>query len=226
MSQSRRAPLRTYGSKPRKFTPTQLWDGSRDVPRRPALGENTNELNDKKNTGLGGFMKGVVEWLSPKKPPLPQISKVRRGSNKENKLSKPDERFSLSDDEDDADTSVESFATLVATASKKEDKDIAEPKEGIELLLQFCTKDETVRFTEYIEEALKTASIHKLGEATYSEVFTLNRKDGTTAVLKIIPFNTTPDEKDTSMSNLEDLIQEIRISRAMANIEGFADFQG
>jgi hypothetical protein len=227
MSQTRRAPLRTYGSKPRKVTVTQLWDGSRDVPSRPALGENTNEVIDKKNnSGLGGFMKGMVEWLSPKKPHLAQLPKARKASGKENKLSKRGQRFSLSDDENDADTTVESMATLVDSNPKKEDEVILEPKEGIDLLLQFCSKDEVVGFSEYVNGALSTADIRKLGEATYSEVFTLKTNDGTTAVLKIIPFKASEDEKDTSMSNLEDLVQEIRISRAMANIDGFADFQG
>jgi hypothetical protein len=171
-------------------------------------------------------MKGVVEWLSPKKPHPPQLPKPRRVSGKENKLSKGVERFSLSDDENDADTSVDSIATLVDSGPKKEDKVISELKEGIDLLLQFCSKDEVVAFSGYINEVLETADIRKLGEATYSEVFTLKRTDGTTAVLKIIPFKASDDEKDSLMSNMEDLVQEIRISRAMASIDGFADFQG
>jgi hypothetical protein len=68
------------------------------------------------------------------------------------------------------------------------------------------------------------AEIRKIGEASYSEVFSLKHGDGTTAVLKMVPFDV--EGKDTSISNLEDILQEIRISRAMTKIEGFADFHG
>jgi hypothetical protein len=213
--------MRTYGSKPRKISSTHLWDGKRDVPRRPVLGETTAGINERK-TGLGGFVKGVVDWLSPKKT-RPVIA--RRVSGKENKLSKRDERFSLSDDEDDANTSVESVATLVASTPKKEDK-VLESKSGVDLLLQLCSREEIVVFSEYIDELLENAEVRKLGEASYSEVFTLRQSDGTTTVLKIVPFSDISEEKDVSTSNLEDILQEIRISRAMTNIDGFANFKG
>ena len=96
----------------------------------------------------------------------------------------------------------------------------------IDLLLQFSSKEEVVGFSEYIDGILENAEIRKLNEASYSEVFTLKHNDGTTNVLKIVPFLETSHEKDNSMSNLEDILQEIRISRVMANIQGFADFQG
>ena len=217
--------IRTYGSKPRKVLSTHLWDGTRDVPRRQPLDENTAEITERKNTsGIGGFMKGVVDWLSPKKP---RQAIPRKVSGKDNKLSKRRERFSLSDD-DVVDVSIASTAdTLIASTPKKmEEKLSVQPKEGVELLLQLCSKEEVVGFSTYIDGILENAEIRKLSEATYSEVFTLKQNDGTTNVLKIVPFLETRDEKDNSMSNLEDILQEIRISRVMANIEGFADFQG
>ena len=217
--------IRTYGSKPRKVLSTHLWDGTRDVPRRQPLDENTAEITERKNTsGIGGFMKGVVDWLSPKKP---RQAIPRKVSGKDNKLSKRRERFSLSDD-DVVDVSIASTAdTLIASTPKKmEEKLSVQPKEGVELLLQLCSKEEVVGFSTYIDGILENAEIRKLSEATYSEVFTLKHNDGTTNVLKIVPFLETRDEKDNSMSNLEDILQEIRISRVMANIEGFADFQG
>jgi serine/threonine-protein kinase haspin len=165
-------------------------------------------------------VKGVVDWLSPKKT-RPVERKV---SGKENQLSRRDERFSLSDD-DDADTSVESTSTLVASTPKK-DKVALEPKSGVELLLQFCSTEKEVGFKEYIGELLATAEVQKLGEASYSEVFTLKQSDGTTTVLKIVPFSELNREKDTSTTNLDDILQEIRISRAMTSIDGFANFKG
>jgi hypothetical protein len=180
-------------------------------------------------------MKGVVEWLSPRKARVPSVREVSaRGAGKENKLAR-ERRFSLSDDDDEGDVSVASSATtttLVASTPKKEkeaetetEKDL-EAKEGIDLLLDLCSKNEVVAFDEYITGLLDTATITKLGEATYSEVFTLRHHDGTTAVLKVIPFNQGEGDRDTSMSSLQDILQEIRISRAMAKVEGFADFQG
>ena len=225
MANSRKpAIIRTYGTKPRKLSSTHLWDGSRDVPRRQPLSENTTEINERKNTsGLGGFMKGVVDWLSPKKPRQTMSRKV---SGKETKLSKRSERFSLSDD-DDGDVSIPSTEdTLIASTPKKEEKLTPELKKGIDLLLQFCSKEEVVGFSEYIDGVLENAQVRKLSEASYSEVFTLKHNDGTINVLKVVPFLENDEKKDNSMSNLEDILQEIRISRQMANIEGFADFQG
>lgn len=221
MSETRKPIIRTYGSKPRKISSTSLWDGKRDIPRRPVLGEIPTGINEKK-PGLGGFVKGVVDWLSPKKSRPP----VRRVSEKENKLSSRDERFTLSDDEEDAETSFESVATLVASTPKKEDGLTVEKKFGIDLLLQFCEREEEVVFTKYIDELLHDATVLKLGEASYSEVFTLKKSDGTTTVLKIVPFSDITEGKDASASNLEDILQEIRISQAMTNTDGFTDFKG
>ena len=159
-------------------------------------------------------MKGVVEWLSPRKARVPAVRKVSSRSTrstrsgKENRLSR-ERRFSLSDEDDDeGDVSIASTATstLVSSTPKKEkekEADVSvEKKEGFDLLLEFSTANEVVEFEAYIQGLLKTARISKLGEATYSEVFTLIDNDGTTAVLKVIPFNSA-DEKDTSMSNLQ-----------------------
>jgi hypothetical protein len=221
MTDARKPVMRTYGSKPRKISATHLWDGSRDVPRRQPLGDNTTENDERKSTsGLGGFMKGVVDWLSPRKQQRPTAT------TKENKLSKRNRRFSLSDDEVGDVSNTSTADTLIASTPKKEEKLTPELKEGIDLLLQFCSTGEIVEFTEYIDGLLENAELRKLGEASYSEVFTLKHNDGTTNVLKIVPFFENSSEKDNSMSNLEDILQELRISRVMANVEGFADFQG
>lgn len=213
--------MRTYGSKPRKLSSTYLWDGSKDVPRHYALAENSNHLNERKNaSGLSGIVKGVVGWLSPKKS-----RPVFKGSDKENMLSEQDASAGSHDD-DHSETGDTSSATLVTSTPKKEEKLEAETKTGIDLLLKFCSEDEILGFSQYINGLLQHAEVKKLGEASYSEVFNLKRNDGTTAVLKIIPFAEHPREKDTSVTKLEDILQEIRISRIMTDVEGFADFQG
>jgi hypothetical protein len=225
MAESRKpAVVRTYGAKPRKASITHLWDGSRDVPRPQPLNENATELNKRNNTGgLGGFVKGVVDWLSPKKQRQTMSRKV---SGKENKLSNRSERFSLSEDDDGQVSVASTEDTLIASTPKKEEKLTPEPKKGVDLLLQFCSKDEVVGFSEYIDGLLENAQVKKLGEATYSEVFTVKRNNGTISVLKVVPFLEDNEKKDNSMSNLQDILQEIRISRVMAKVEGFADFRG
>lgn len=197
------------------------------------LGENKNHVNERKHerkqSALGGLVKGVVEWLSPKKSrPVQQTAREDKG--KEN-TSRRRERFSFSEDEENddniANTSSESNLTLIASTPTKEKEVISEPKTGIDLLLQFCERDHVVDFTEFMDELLKAADIKKLGEASYSEVFMLTRNNGSKSVLKIVPFNEKLDEKQSSsLSKLDDILQELRISKAMTKIDGFADFKG
>jgi hypothetical protein len=221
--------VRTYGSKPRKVSTTHLWDGTRDVPRRVPLGDNTaTQTNERKQArGLGGFVKGVVDWLSPRKS---RQTVSRKLSGKENSPSRQSHRVCLDDDDDDDDNADVSIAstenTLVASTPKKDHKATPEPKTGLGLLLQFCVKDSILDFSEYIAEQLTTANVIKLGEASFSEVFTIKHQDGRSTVLKIVPFNDTVEDKDHLTSNLGDILQELRISNVMANVDGFADFQG
>jgi hypothetical protein len=226
--------VRTYGSKPRKPSSTHLWDGARDVPRRPALADTTqkatNEPAKATSSGISGFVKGVVDWLSPKKT---RQKAPRKGSAQQNGPSRRARRISLTDDSDDGndfhdgDISTASTAdTLIASTPKKDTKATPEPLSGLDLLLQFCVKHNVVDFSEHITQKLATASINKLGEASFSEVFALKHPDGKSGVLKIVPFNETLDETNALISNLEDILQEIRISTALAKVDGFADFQG
>src|SRR5271156_607640 len=225
MSLSGKTSIRTYGSKPRKVSSTSLWDGSRDVPRARALVDSTNQINHerKNSSGLTGLVKGVVEWLSPKKS---RSTESRNISDKENNPSKLRKRVPIFDEEEVSDdASIKSVSTLISSTPRKESTG-SEPKEGVGLLLQFCSKEEIVVFSEYMNTLLENATVEKLGEASYSEVYTLTAADGTTTVLKVVPFLDTLQEKDTGMSNLDDILQEIRISRAMTKLEGFADFRG
>jgi hypothetical protein len=229
--------LRTYGSKPRKPSSTHLWDGTRDVPRRPALADTTqkttNEPAKAASSGISGFVKGVVDWLSPKKT---RNKAPRKGSVRQNGPSRRARRISLSDDSDDSDggndfhdgdiSTASTADTLIASTPKKDTKATPEPLGGLDLLLQFCVEHNILDFSEYISERLVTASISKLGEASFSEVFALKHPDRKSSVLKVVPFNETLDENDTLTSNLEDILQEIRISTALAKVDGFADFQG
>jgi hypothetical protein len=206
--------MRTYGSKPRRITSTDLWDGNRDVPRRRPLAENNNEINEPKNdSGSGSIVKGVVGWLSPKKS---------RGADSPTvpapETAKKDDVESLSED-DENNVSVASSTgtadTLIASTPNKDKLDPEIPT-GIDLLLQFCLKNEILQFNQYVDDLLVDATLRKLGEATYSEVFVLTEADVTTTVLKIIPLTElTADGKGSSTTTIEDILQEIRISRRM-----------
>jgi hypothetical protein len=221
--------MRTYGSKPRRFNSTDLWDGSRDLPRRP-LAESNNETNEQKNVGgLGGLVKGVVGWLTPKKAHQANprtIVPEPEGSESELSLSNDDEKnISVASTAESAETAE----TLIASTPTKENKSPPELITGTDLLMQFCASSEVLKFGIYVDDLLQDVKLCKLGEASYSEVFTLTYSDGTTRVLKIIPFfegSEQAQEKGSSSCNMQDVLQEIRISRAMANVEGFADFQG
>ena len=90
-----------------------------------------------------------------------------------------------------------------------------------EQLLRLCTNPSVLDFEEYINSLAETSSIRKLGEASYSEVF-LQLIPGSlsTTVLKIIPFG------GLDQCELESIIQEVRITKAMGDIEGFIGFRG
>jgi len=226
--------VRTYGSKPRKPSTTHLWDGTRDVPRRQPLADSTlrtaNERPQTTNSGLGGFVRGVVDWLSPKKT---RQKAPRKVSAPQNAPSARAHRSSLDDDSDDdsdfpnGDCSIASTAdTLIASTPKKDAKADPGSLGGLDLLLHFCVDHNVLDFSDHITQRLATASITKLGEASYSEVFALKNSDRTSSVLKIVPFNQTLDKTDALISKLEDILQEIRISTALADVDGFADFKG
>jgi len=93
---------------------------------------------------------------------------------------------------------------------------------GADVLLELCTEREVLEFDQYIDSLLENSSIRKLGEASYSEVFLQSRtdSDSSTTVLKIIPFG------QEDQCEIKSIIQEVRISKTMAEIEGFIGFRG
>jgi Haspin like kinase domain len=219
--------VRTYGSKPRKTSTRQLWDGERDVPRRGVL-VSTNRGNE---TGIGGFVRGVVDWLSPKKGRRARIPS-EGNENVEPEIEGADEEIVESgrgsvEENTDVDTSVTSTLTLISTPKRDNKLENATETSLIEQLLQFCDTPDILDFTEYITSLTETHSLTKLGEASYSEVFTLTDVN-TKSVLKIVPFVEHTEDlsaQDISVSNLADILQEVRISRAMTSAQGFADFK-
>jgi len=95
-----------------------------------------------------------------------------------------------------------------------------EPTET-DVLLGLCTQQTVLGFDEYIDSLLENSSLRKLGEASYSEVFLQSQTDSdSTTVLKIIPFG----ERD--QCEIRNIIQEVRISKTMGQIEGYIGFRG
>lgn len=90
-----------------------------------------------------------------------------------------------------------------------------------ETLLSLCTEKRILDFTQHIDSLLNKGSIRKLGEASYSEVFLSSSGDNST-VLKIIPFNKSPDQVDQCAPSA--IVQELRITLAMAPIKGYIAF--
>jgi hypothetical protein len=90
-----------------------------------------------------------------------------------------------------------------------------------ETLLSLCTEKRILDFTQHIDSLLHKGSIRKLGEASYSEVFLSSSGDNST-VLKIIPFNKSPDQVDQCAPSA--IVQELRITLAMAPIKGYIAF--
>ena len=90
-----------------------------------------------------------------------------------------------------------------------------------EQLLRLCTENSIVDFTTHIDAQGEKSEIRKLGEASYSEVFLQSSADcDSTIVLKIIPFG------KEEQCEVKSIIQEVRITKAMDEIEGFIGFRG
>jgi hypothetical protein len=91
----------------------------------------------------------------------------------------------------------------------------------LEELLEICTENDIVEFTQYIKGLARGSRIKKLGEASYSEVFLQSFSNlNKTKVLKIIPFG----GKDQCL--ISQIIQEVRITQTMAQFPGFVGFEG
>lgn len=89
-------------------------------------------------------------------------------------------------------------------------------------LLQLCSEPKIVDFAAHIEALLRESTVRKLGEASYSEVFLQQSDAGPPSgtVLKVIPFG------KEDQCEVQSIVQEVRITKAMAEIEGFIGFRG
>lgn len=121
--------------------------------------------------------------------------------------------------ESPASSSEFSELTELSDLSTPEDEgDLAKTNE----LLNLCNTPRVVDFTAHMDAVGSQAIIKKLGEASYSEVYlqTPTDCDEEPVVLKIIPFG------KEEQCEITQIIQEVRITKAMGEIEGYIGFRG
>jgi len=96
-------------------------------------------------------------------------------------------------------------------------------EEELNNLLSLCTINEVIDFNSYIQSELKSSTLSKLGEASYSEVFlqtphTKSSPPAARTVLKIIPFGYP------TQCPIKQIHDELLITATMAPIPGFIGF--
>ncbi|KAK9479967.1 hypothetical protein V1514DRAFT_303706 [Lipomyces japonicus] len=92
-------------------------------------------------------------------------------------------------------------------------------------LLQNCSINHILGFEEYINSLLPVNEIKKLGEASYSEVFSMvDKRKGEKTVLKIIPFGKNTDELE--QVNVLEITNELKISKTLMQFDGYVQLVG
>ncbi|KAK9240164.1 hypothetical protein V1525DRAFT_354483 [Lipomyces kononenkoae] len=94
------------------------------------------------------------------------------------------------------------------------------PISDLDDLLNCCTDREVQNFSEFIASFKDSWNLHKLGEASYSEVFSaVHNKSGASHVLKIMPFG-EPDA-EIEQATVDDITNELKISKTLMEYDGF-----
>ncbi|KAK9369679.1 hypothetical protein V1509DRAFT_618787 [Lipomyces kononenkoae] len=87
-------------------------------------------------------------------------------------------------------------------------------------LLNCCTNREIQTFSEFIASFKDSWTLRKLGEASYSEVYSaVHKQSGVSHVLKIMPFG-KPDA-EIEQASVGDIANELKISKALMEYDGF-----
>ena len=214
----------------------------REGEKVPRGGENEGDMENPitvwEDEGMGAIQVGpLVNLLGRKasKAELPEIpGSGDEGEEKENAAaitaepvhsgSSEEGPLKVSDKEDKGLPVIdleEVFSARVSEEPYEEEPASSAGSPSAEQLLHLCTNPSVLDFEEYINSLAETSSVRKLGEASYSEVFLqLTPGSLSTTVLKIIPFG------GEDQCELESIIQEVRITKAMGDIEGFIGFRG
>ncbi|KAK9321195.1 hypothetical protein V1517DRAFT_327033 [Lipomyces orientalis] len=100
-------------------------------------------------------------------------------------------------------------------------EDIVDAKSsGLDDLLNSCTSKEIRNFSEFIASFQDRWRLQKLGEASYSEVYSaIHNESAVSHVLKVMPFGKTDGE--TEQASVCDIANELKISKTLMAYDGF-----
>ncbi|CAG8533399.1 6400_t:CDS:2 [Diversispora eburnea] len=199
---------------------THRWRLAKNSPARTTNSHESTEMNNQRSNKRNVFDKSPSP-IQLKKPKIMTKSKSIR--DQETKVFKSIDNSNISNTSNTfnnyATRLTNTFRTELINTSKK--ILINTLQDELEVLLNSCKQKQIYTFDEYIGvKAIK--NVLKLGEATYSEVFTaitskftLNRK--IKCVFKIIPFG------KGNQCKINDIIQEVKMtsqlgSRASLNV--------
>ncbi|KAL9976009.1 hypothetical protein ACROYT_G013238 [Oculina patagonica] len=103
--------------------------------------------------------------------------------------------------------------------AEQEEEEEGEEKEqeqgeesALKQILSACSQEALVKFNAFLDESVIN-SLKKLGEGAYGEVFTVEFRDGRSAVLKIIPVEGDIKVNDSRQKSFEEILPEIIISK-------------
>ncbi|TPX61914.1 hypothetical protein PhCBS80983_g00768 [Powellomyces hirtus] len=100
-------------------------------------------------------------------------------------------------------------------------------KRGLNDLLQFTPYGDAISFDEFFE---KSTVMEKIGEASYSSVFSMTYADcpSTPAALKIIPFSLEGSAENgaSEVMDVVDVVKELRVTERVGRMVGFVKLLG
>ncbi|KAK9387014.1 hypothetical protein V1515DRAFT_602627 [Lipomyces mesembrius] len=100
------------------------------------------------------------------------------------------------------------------------DPTVGAPPSDLDDLLKCCTSREVQNFSKFIGSFKGSWSLQKLGEASYSEVYSaVHKESGVSNVLKIMPFGNF--DAEIEQASVHDIANELKISKTLMEYDGF-----
>lgn len=84
-------------------------------------------------------------------------------------------------------------------------------------LLTLCSHTEPISFDQLEQDFAKLTQVKKIGEATFSEVFSVSTRR-TRAAMKVLPFDGTLLVNGEKQQSLQDVYQEVNITRVLGRL--------
>jgi serine/threonine-protein kinase haspin len=194
----------SYGSSPRKL----LTEQSTNISRSPAPAK--KKLVAAKKTPRSATAMPFHDPLVTSTPAQSSSTHIRFDSDSDSDFES--DRKSSSSSLSDPSSDLGGLTDALALTT------ISTPQAEHARLFQLCDQYAPLAFDEYIRTLVETATITKLGEASYSEVFLAHSDEQ--QVLKVIPFGDEAGEVP-----INDIIQELRITHTMSDCRGFVQLK-